>query len=65
IIKKGISSVKPELKPQVIFSETEALTQAIKNAKKDALIVLFCDDVLAATQVVKDLKNQEENNVDR
>ncbi|MDT0294147.1 cyanophycin synthetase [Mesonia ostreae] len=60
IIKKGISSVKPELKPQVIFSETEALTQAIKNAKKDALIVLFCDDILAATQVVKDLKNEEE-----
>jgi len=61
IIKKGINSVKPELKPQVIFSETEALTQAIKNAKRDSLIVLFCDDILAATRVVKDLKNQEDN----
>lgn len=61
IIKKGISSVKPELKPKVITSETEALEHAIKHAQKDALIVLFCDDVIGATQVVKDMKDQEEN----
>jgi cyanophycin synthetase len=62
MVKKGISLVKPKFEPEVIPSETKALEQAINRAQKNALIVHFCDDVLAATQIVKDLKKQEESN---
>ena len=60
MVTKGIHLIKPKLKPEVIPSEIEAIEKALKEAQKDALIVVFCDDVTAATKVVVEMKKEED-----
>ncbi|SHF50409.1 cyanophycin synthetase [Salegentibacter echinorum] len=59
MVTKGIHLIKPNLKPEVISSETEAVKKAITKAQKNALIVVFCDDVTSVTKVVVEMKKEE------
>lgn len=58
-IVKGIRSKKPDMKVTKINSEQEAIKHAMKNAPKDALIVLCSDVISDALQLLKDLKVKE------
>ncbi len=59
MINKGIKSVDPKKKVTIIPSEKEAITHAITNAKKGALLV-FCSDVVPdALNLVMSLKEKE------
>jgi len=59
MIDKGIKSVDPKKKVTIIPSEKEAITYAITNAKKGALLV-FCSDVVPdALNLVMEFKEKE------
>ncbi len=58
-IEEGIRSKKPDLKVTKINSEKEAIKHAIKNAPKDALIVLCSDLIPDALQLLEALKDRE------
>ncbi|MGB3773968.1 MAG: cyanophycin synthetase, partial [Leeuwenhoekiella sp.] len=58
-IEEGIKSIKPELKTIKINSEQEAIKYAIKNAPKNALIVLCSDVIAEALKLLENLKVKE------
>ena len=51
----------PDKKVTIIPNEKEAATFAIKNAKKDALIVICSDVIPDALELVQKLKEEEAN----
>ena len=59
MIKKGIKSVDTKRPVAVIPSEKEAITQAIKKAKKGSLIVICSDVVPDALNLVMKFKEDE------
>ena len=59
MINDGIKSQDPNIKTTIIPSEKEAITHAITNAKKGALIILCSDTVPDALQLVQDFKEKE------
>ena len=61
MLHDGIKSVDPDKKVTIIPSEKEAITHAVKNAKKGTLIVLCSDVVPDALDLVKKLKEEEAN----
>ncbi len=61
MIQDGIKSVDPEKPVKVIPSEKEAITYAMKNAKKGSLIILSSDVVPDALNLVMQFKEEESN----
>ncbi len=61
MINAGIKSVDPKKKVTIIPSEKEAITYAIKNAKKGSLIILSSDVVPDALNQVMKFKEEESN----
>ena len=61
MLHNGIKSVAPDMKVTIIPSEKEAITHAVKNAKKGSLIVLCSDVVPDALDLVKKFKEEEAN----
>jgi cyanophycin synthetase len=61
MLHDGIKSVNPDKKVTIIPSEKEAITHAVKNAKKGTLIVLCSDVVPDALELVKKFKEDEAN----
>jgi len=61
MISEGIKSVDPDKKVTIIPSEKEAITYAIKNAKKGSLIILSSDVVPDALNQVMKFKEEESN----
>jgi cyanophycin synthetase len=60
LLKKGIMSVKPNMKVEVIHKESEAIDYAIKNAEKNSFITVISDVVPDALEQVKMLREAEE-----
>lgn len=61
MIQDGIQSVDPKKPVTVIPSEKEAITFAMKNAKKGSLIILSSDVVPDALNLVMQFKEEESN----
>lgn len=61
MLHDGIKSVDPNKKVTIIPSENEAITHAVKHAKKGALIVMCSDVVPDALELVKKFKEDEAN----
>ena len=61
LIREGIESTNLDRKVTVILSEAEAIKYAVRNAKKDALIVMCSDVVPAALDLVMKFKEEEAN----
>ena len=61
LMTNGIKKVNPDAKIIVIPDETEAITYAIKNAKKGSLITLCSDVVPEALELVMKFKEEEAN----
>jgi cyanophycin synthetase len=61
MLKDGVTMKDPNKKITVIPSEREAILYAVKNAKTGALIVLCSDVVPDALNLVKELKEEEAN----
>lgn len=59
MLEEGIKKKDPNKKTTVIPNETEAMTFAIKNAKKGSLIVICSDVVPDALELVQQLKELE------
>mgnify|MGYP003867072369 CR=1 FL=1 len=60
MLNDGIKMTDPNKKTTIIPSEKEAILFAVKNAKKDSLIILCSDVVPDALELVKKLKEEEE-----
>jgi cyanophycin synthetase len=63
MLREGILSKYPEKKITVIPSEREAIHHAVAHAVDGALIVLCSDVVPDALELVKELKEKEQNEV--
>jgi len=61
LMKEGILQANPDMKIRVIPNESEAITYAIKNAKKGSLITLCSDVVPDALELVMRFKEEEAN----
>ncbi len=61
MINDGIKSIAPDKKVTIIPSEKEAITHAIKHAKKGCLIVVCSDVVPEALNLVMKFKEDEAN----
>ena len=61
LMKDGIHSVDPNYPIKVIPSESEAISYAIKNAKKGSMIVLCSDVIPDALNLVMKFKEEEAN----
>jgi cyanophycin synthetase len=61
MIDDGIKKKDPNKKTLIIPSEKEAITYAVKNAKKGSLIILCSDVIPEALDLVKKFKEQEAN----
>ena len=61
MLHDGIKSIDPNKKVTIIPSEKEAITHAIKKAKKGTLIVMCSDVVPDALELVKKFKEEEAN----
>jgi cyanophycin synthetase len=61
MLEAGIKMRDPHKKTTIIPNEKEAATFAIKNAQKDALIVICSDVVPDVLQLVQQLKEEEAN----
>ncbi len=59
MLDAGIKMKDPNKKTTIIPSEKEAITHAVKNAKKGSLIVLCSDVIPDALELVKKFKEQE------
>ena len=59
MLDDGIKMKDPNKKTKIIPSEKEAIEFAVKNAKKDSLIVLCSDVIPDALDLVKKFKDQE------
>jgi len=59
MLNRGIMEKDPNKKTKIIPSEKEAITYAVKNAEKGALIVLCSDVIPDALDLVKQFKEQE------
>ena len=59
LLKKGIELKDPNKKITVIPSEKEAASFAIKNAKKDSLVVICSDVIPDALELVQKFKEQD------
>ncbi len=59
MLDAGIKAKDPNKKTTIIPSEKEAITFAVKNAKKGSLIVLCSDVIPDALELVKKFKDQE------
>lgn len=59
MLVEGIKMKDPKKKTTIIPSEKEAITFAVKNAKKGSLIVLCSDVVPDALDLVKEFKEKE------
>ncbi|MBW2960457.1 cyanophycin synthetase [Mesonia aestuariivivens] len=59
MVERGICSVSPNHPQIVIPDEGEALAYAVRNAKKDSLVVLSCDDIEEATKLIKKLQKED------
>ena len=57
-LKEGITAHDPQMKVTVITDEKEAVIHAIKNAKKDALIVVCTEVVKEVTELVQEMQQQ-------
>ncbi len=63
MLQDGIKMKDPNKKTTIIPSEKEAITFAVKNAKKDALIILCSDVIPDALELVQKFKEQEMNGI--
>jgi len=61
MLEDGIKKQNPDKKITIIPSERDAILYAVKNAKKGSLIILCSDVVPDALELVKKLKEEEEN----
>ena len=61
MLDDGIKMKDPDKKTTIIPNEKEAATFAIKNAKKDSLIVICSDVIPDALELVQKLKEEEAN----
>ena len=61
MLDDGIKMKDPNKKTTIIPNEREAATFAIKNAKKDSLIVICSDVIPDALELVQKLKEEEAN----
>ncbi len=61
MLDDGIKMKDPNKKTLIIPSEKEAITYAVKNAKKGSLIILCSDVIPEALDLVKKFKEQEAN----
>ena|SRR5690554_3701587 len=59
MLDEGIKIKNPNIKTTIIPSEREAITYAIKNAKKGSLIVCCSDVIPEALDLVMHFKEQE------
>ncbi len=59
MLNDGIKAKDPNKKTTIIPSEKEAITYAVKNAKKGSLIILCSDVIPDALDLVKKFKEQE------
>lgn len=59
MLNDGIQMKDPNKKTTIIPSEKEAITYAVKNAKKGSLIILCSDVIPDALDLVKQFKEQE------
>lgn len=62
MLLKGIKSHDPKMKVDVIPSEKEAISHALKNAKKGCLITMLSDVVPDALSLVMKFKEEEAQN---
>ena len=58
-IHDGIKAVDPNKKVDIIHSERDAIIHAVKNAKKNSLVVVSSDVVPDALNLVMKLKEKE------
>lgn len=56
LVIEGIRSEKPEMPVQQILSEADAITTALKKAKKGELVVILADDVRRAITLVSQFR---------
>ena len=59
MLDDGIKMKDPNKKTTIIPSEKEAITYAVKNAKKGSLIILCSDVIPDALELVKEFKEKE------
>ena len=62
LLKNGINQVDPNKPVNLAGSEAESIKYAIKNAKKDSLIVLCSDTVTDSLKLLRELKEKDEMN---
>lgn len=60
LLRNGINKVDPEKLVSLAGSEPESIKYAIRNAKKDSLIVLCSDAVSDSLRLLKQLKEKDE-----
>lgn len=63
LLQEGIEQVTPKKPFKIIPSESEAITYAIKNAKKGSLLVICSDVVPEALELVMKFKEEEVQNL--
>lgn len=57
-LKDGIAAHEPNMKVTVIKDEKEAVTHAIRNARKDSLVVICTEMVIEVTELVQEMQQQ-------
>ena len=60
LLRNGINKVDPEKLVTLAGSEPESIKHAIRNAKKDSLIVLCSDAVSDSLRLLKELKEKDD-----
>jgi cyanophycin synthetase len=60
-LEEGIKKQDPDKKWQIIRKEEEAVKHAIRNARKDSLIVVCTEMVADVTKLIQQLQEEEEN----
>jgi cyanophycin synthetase len=60
LLKKGIHQIDKKKPIKVIPDEKEAITDAIKNAKKGAFIVVIGDAITEVIKLIRDLREKED-----
>jgi cyanophycin synthetase len=61
MLDAGIKSADPDKKTTIIPKERDAIIHAVKNAPKNALIVICSDVIPDALNLVNELKEEEAN----
>ncbi len=58
MVLEGIRSEKPDVPVKIIEDEVEAINYALKNAKKNELLVILPDNIPGAIEIVNKFRDK-------